>query len=141
MRYERQARAAPEVAPGWSLPRLAGPSLLQAANGVLIGPDRRLYVAQCCGSAISAVDVDSGHIETICRFDGFAAGPDDLALIRAARCSSRTAAVSSRSTAAVGHFEPLVGASKSCCDHRREQRVRAGSGSRKGASRRHPGER
>ncbi|WP_235901047.1 SMP-30/gluconolactonase/LRE family protein [Pontixanthobacter aquaemixtae] len=42
------------------------------------GPDGRIYVAQVPGSSISAIDPDSGAVETICAIDGPVTAPDDL---------------------------------------------------------------
>jgi sugar lactone lactonase YvrE len=75
----RYAAAAPaRVAEGWSLKRLTPPSRLFGANGLRTGPDGRIYVAQVSGSQISAIDVDSGLIETISPLGGDIVAPDDL---------------------------------------------------------------
>lgn len=63
---------------GWLLQRLTPPSRLFGANGIRTGPDGRLYVAQVSGSQISAIDVDSGEIETISPKGGDIVAPDDL---------------------------------------------------------------
>lgn len=73
------APQAPQVAEGWTLERLTPPSRLYGANGLRTGPDGRLYVAQVSGSQISAIDVDSGRIETISPKGGDIVAPDDLA--------------------------------------------------------------
>lgn len=73
------APQAPQVADGWTLERLTPPSRLFGANGLRTGPDGRLYVAQVSGSQISAIDVDSGVIETISPKGGDIVAPDDLA--------------------------------------------------------------
>lgn len=73
---ESMAAAASE---GWSLIRLTPPSRLHGANGLRTGPDGRIYVAQVPGSQISAVDIDSGEIETISPMGGAIIAPDDLA--------------------------------------------------------------
>ncbi len=67
------------LAGGWSLQRLTPPSRLHGANGLRTGKDGRIYVAQVCGSQVSAVDPDSGAIETISPMGGGITGPDDLA--------------------------------------------------------------
>ncbi|MFA5941127.1 MAG: SMP-30/gluconolactonase/LRE family protein [Sinimarinibacterium sp.] len=67
------------VAEGWRLERLTPPSRLFGANGLRTGPDGRIYVAQVSGSQISAIDVDSGAIETISPKGGDIVAPDDLA--------------------------------------------------------------
>lgn len=66
------------AADGWQLERITGPSRLYGANGLRIGPDGRIYVAQVAGSAVSAVDPDSGSIEIISPMDGNIVAPDDL---------------------------------------------------------------
>ena len=68
----------PVVADGWSLQRLTPPSRLFGANGLRTGPDGRIYVAQVSGSQVSAVDVNSGLIETISPKGGDIVAPDDL---------------------------------------------------------------
>ncbi len=75
-RYE--AAEAPGLADGWRMQRLTQPSRLFGANGVRTGPDGRVYVAQVSGSRISAVDVDTGAVETISPMGGDIVGPDDL---------------------------------------------------------------
>jgi sugar lactone lactonase YvrE len=69
---------ASSVANGWALERLTPPSRLFGANGVRTGPDGRIYVAQVSGSQISAVDVDTGAVETISPKGGDIVAPDDL---------------------------------------------------------------
>ena len=69
---------ATRLAEGWSLQRLTPPSRLFGANGIRTGPDGRIYVAQVSGSQISAIDVDSGVIETISPKGGEIVAPDDL---------------------------------------------------------------
>lgn len=69
----------PDVAPGWALDRRTAPSRLFGANGLRTGPDGRLYVAQVTGSQISALDVDTGTLETISAKGGDIVAPDDVA--------------------------------------------------------------
>jgi sugar lactone lactonase YvrE len=69
---------AASAAEGWTLQRLTPPTRLHAANGIQTGKDGRIYVAQVGGSQISAVDPDTGAIETICPMGGGITGPDDL---------------------------------------------------------------
>lgn len=66
------------AAEGWALSRYSPPSRLHGANGIRTGVDGRIYVAQVPGSKISAIDPDSGAIETICAIDGPVTAPDDL---------------------------------------------------------------
>ncbi|MGI5329551.1 SMP-30/gluconolactonase/LRE family protein [Actinomadura nitritigenes] len=75
----RYTGAAPVgLAEGWSLERLAPPSRLFGANGLRTGPDGRVYVAQVAGSQISALDVDTGELETISAQGGDVVAPDDV---------------------------------------------------------------
>ena len=71
----------PEVklAPGWQCSRLTPPSALFGANGMRIGPDGRLYVAQAFGSQVSAIDTVSGAVSVISPQGGPIVAPDDLA--------------------------------------------------------------
>lgn len=75
----RFATGAITTAEGWAFERLTPPSRLFGANGLRTGADGRIYVAQVPGSQISAVDPDTGAIETISPFGGEIIGPDDLA--------------------------------------------------------------
>lgn len=68
----------PSLAEGWTLERLTPPSRLYGANGMRTGPDGRIYVAQVSGSQISAIDIDSGAVETISPMGGDIVAPDDL---------------------------------------------------------------
>lgn len=67
------------LAEGWSLERLTPPSRLFGANGLRTGPDGRVYVAQVVGSQISALDVETGQLETISAKGGEIIAPDDVA--------------------------------------------------------------
>lgn len=67
------------LAEGWTLDRVTPPSRLFGANGLRTGADGRIYIAQCAGSQIAAIDPDSGAIETISPLGGDVVGPDDLA--------------------------------------------------------------
>ena len=67
-----------DVAAGWKLERLTRPSRLFGANGVCTGPDGRIYVAQVSGSQISAIDVNTGEVETISAMGADIVAPDDL---------------------------------------------------------------
>jgi len=74
-------QAAHEVgaAAGWRAQRLTQPSRLYGANGLRTGADGRIYVAQVAGSQVSAIDIDTGAIETISPMGGNIVAPDDLA--------------------------------------------------------------
>jgi len=67
------------TAKGWRSSRVTPPSALFGANGMRVGPDARLYVAQAFGSQLSAIDVSTGAIETISPIGGPIVAPDDLA--------------------------------------------------------------
>ena len=67
------------MAEGWRLDRLTAPSRLFGANGLRTGPDGRIYIAQVTGSQISALDVDTGDVETISAKGGDIIAPDDVA--------------------------------------------------------------
>jgi sugar lactone lactonase YvrE len=70
--------APPVLAEGWALRRLGAEAKLLGANGLRFGADGRLHVAQAVGSQISAIDIDSGAVETVMPVGGFYE-PDDLA--------------------------------------------------------------
>ncbi len=72
------APSAASASDGWNLARLTAPSRLFGANGMRTGKDGRIYVAQVAGSQVSAIDVDTGEIETISPMGGAIVGPDDL---------------------------------------------------------------
>ena len=74
----RYAGSPAQVAGGWRLERLTPPSRLFGANGLTTGVDGRIYVAQVSGSQVSAIDVDSGAIETISAMGSDIVAPDDL---------------------------------------------------------------
>ncbi|MDB5970370.1 MAG: gluconolaconase [Hydrocarboniphaga sp.] len=75
----RNTAASPyRLAEGWRLERLTPASRLFGANGLRTGADGRIYVAQVSGSQISAIDVDTGAIETISPMGGEIVAPDDL---------------------------------------------------------------
>ena len=69
----------PVLADGWRLDRLTAPSRLFGANGLRTGPDGRIYIAQVTGSQISALDIDTGEVETISAKGGDIIAPDDVA--------------------------------------------------------------
>jgi sugar lactone lactonase YvrE len=59
--------------------RLTPPSRLFGANGLRTGPDGRIYVAQVAGSQISALNVDTGEMETVSAQGADIVAPDDVA--------------------------------------------------------------
>ncbi|MBW0019418.1 MAG: SMP-30/gluconolactonase/LRE family protein [Mycobacterium sp.] len=73
------AGLAPSVDQDWTLTRLVPPSRLFGANGLRTGPDGRVYIAQVTGSQISALDLDSGQLDTISAKGGEIIAPDDVA--------------------------------------------------------------
>ena len=64
-RYDNPASSAPSVTAGWTLSTVLAPSALYGANGMKIGPDGQLYVAQAFGSQLSALDTTSGAVQTV----------------------------------------------------------------------------
>jgi sugar lactone lactonase YvrE len=72
-------QGSPIVAEGWSLGRLTAPSRLFGANGLRTGPDGRVYIAQVTGSQISALDIETGELDTISARGGDIIAPDDVA--------------------------------------------------------------
>lgn len=73
------AGTSPRLAEGWRLERLTPPSRLFGANGLRTGPDGRIYIAQVTGSQISALDIDTGQLETVSAKGGDIVAPDDVA--------------------------------------------------------------
>ena len=71
--------ANPLVAEGWHLRQVTAPSRLFGANGLRTGPDGRVYVAQVTGSQISALDIDTGELQTVAARGGDIIAPDDVA--------------------------------------------------------------
>lgn len=74
-----QGAAGAQAAEGWTIERATPASRLSGANGIRTGADGRIYVAQVAGSAVSAVDPDTGAVETISGMGQGIVGPDDLA--------------------------------------------------------------
>lgn len=77
--YGRFPIAEARTLPGWSLTTLLAPSALYGANGMKVGPDGKLYVAQAFGSQVSALDTASGVAATIVPVGSSVVAPDDLA--------------------------------------------------------------
>ena len=75
----RYCAANPTAADGWRLERLTAPSRLFGANGLRTGPDGRVYVAQVTGSQISALDLETGRLDTVSAKGGDIIAPDDVA--------------------------------------------------------------
>ncbi|CAM4190509.1 Gluconolaconase [Novosphingobium lubricantis] len=71
--------SSPETAAGWSVRTLVPPAALVGANGMRIGPDGDLYVAQAFGSQLSAVDIATGATRVVSAADGLIVAPDDVA--------------------------------------------------------------
>jgi sugar lactone lactonase YvrE len=69
----------PQAAPGWRIARLLPASSLFGANGMIVGPDGRLYVTQAFGSQITAVNTQNGALEVISPLGGPIVAPDDVA--------------------------------------------------------------
>ncbi len=69
----------PAAADGWTVERRTAPSRLFGANGLRTGPDGRVYIAQVTGSQISALDLESGRVQTVSAKGGDIVAPDDVA--------------------------------------------------------------
>ena len=69
----------PSAAVGWSLRTMVQSTAVIGANGMRLGPDGELYVAQAFGSQISAVDLATGAARVVSGADGAIIAPDDLA--------------------------------------------------------------
>ena len=67
------------VAPGWALDTLVAPTPLAGANGLRIGPDGALYVAQSHAGQVGRIDLGSGSVNPVAMSSGGLIGPDDLA--------------------------------------------------------------
>ena len=66
------------VAPGLALDTLVAPTPLVGANGLRLGPDGALYVAQANGGQVGRIDLASGTVEPVAMSGGGLIGPDDL---------------------------------------------------------------
>lgn len=65
-------------APGLRAEPLCPPNPLWASNGIVAGPDGRLWIAQFLGGTVSAFDPATGGLETVLGPDGPLTAPDDL---------------------------------------------------------------
>jgi len=77
--YGRYPIASARALPGWSLSTHLKPSALFGANGMKVGPDGLLYVAQAFGSQVSALDTATGADTTVVPVGSPVLAPDDLA--------------------------------------------------------------
>lgn len=78
-RYPSSGGSSARAAAGWTLSTVLAPSALFGANGMKIGPDGQLYVAQAFGSQVSTVDPISGAARTVVPVGSAIVAPDDLA--------------------------------------------------------------
>ncbi len=78
-RYPDTASTTPRVAAPWTLSTVLAPSALFGANGMKVGADGQLYVAQAFGSQVSALDIESGAARTVIPVGDAVVAPDDLA--------------------------------------------------------------
>ncbi len=69
---------APIAAAGWKISRVVNPSPLYGSNGMRLGPDGWLYVAQVFGSQITAIDPATGAARIVSPRGGPVVSPDDL---------------------------------------------------------------
>jgi sugar lactone lactonase YvrE len=79
MNPSRYSASDTQLSPGWTFDAVLEPSALFGANGMRVGPDGALYVAQAFGSQVSALDIDSGAARTIVPVGSDVVAPDDLA--------------------------------------------------------------
>jgi sugar lactone lactonase YvrE len=77
-RYGESALS-PRLARGWHARTLIEGTRLVGANGLRMGSDNHLYVAQAFGGQISAVNLDGGDSKIVSPADGAIVAPDDLA--------------------------------------------------------------
>jgi sugar lactone lactonase YvrE len=68
----------PSAAAGWKITQVVSPSPLFGSNGMRLGPDGWLYVAQVFGSQITAINPASGEQKIISPRGGEIVSPDDL---------------------------------------------------------------
>ena len=77
------------AAKGWAVSRITPPSALFGANGMRVGPDGRLYVAQAFGSQVSAIDVQRRRdLQQLVRSAVQSSRPTISHSTRAASCTS-----------------------------------------------------
>jgi len=55
------------------------PADSSGANGLRTAPDGRVYIAQVTGSQISALDLETGLVDTVSAKGGDIIAPDDVA--------------------------------------------------------------
>lgn len=67
------------VSPGWRLDPLVGPTPLAGSNGLRLGPDGALYVAQANAGRIARVELDGTAVSVVPTAGRGFVGPDDLA--------------------------------------------------------------
>jgi sugar lactone lactonase YvrE len=79
MAEHRYPATPPTLAAGWTSNTVREPSSLFGANGMRVGPDGALYVAQAFGSQVSALDPETGAATAVVPVGGEVVAPDDLA--------------------------------------------------------------
>jgi sugar lactone lactonase YvrE len=67
------------VANSWRARHVTPPSQMFGANGIRLGPDGQLYVAEAFGGRVSAIDLDTKTVRTVCEVGGPIVAPDDIA--------------------------------------------------------------
>lgn len=79
MADRRLAGPALALAAGWRAEPLVPPSILFGANGIRVGPDGKLYVAESFGNRISAIDLLTHEVAPVCDVGNPIVAPDDMA--------------------------------------------------------------
>jgi len=78
-RYERDHQLTPVVGEGWKMETLKEPAPLFGSNGLRIGPDGRVYIAEWVGDRVSVYDPRDGSLSTAVSLGDPIDGPDDIA--------------------------------------------------------------
>jgi sugar lactone lactonase YvrE len=78
-RWELYERAVPVTDPAWRLDTLVAPARHYATNGIRLGRDGRLWIAQVLGRHLTSLDVHDGSQRVEVPLGAGLCGPDDLA--------------------------------------------------------------
>jgi sugar lactone lactonase YvrE len=78
-RWELYRPSRPAALSGWRLEVVAPPARLFGANGLRIGPDGRLWLAELVGDHLTAWDAEADVLSVVSPMGSTLSGPDDLA--------------------------------------------------------------
>ncbi len=78
-RWELYRPSRPHAASGWRLEVLVPPARLFGSNGIRMGPDGRLWVAELVGDHLTAWDAGTDVLSVVSPMGSALSGPDDLA--------------------------------------------------------------